>query len=135
MPAVRMLGSLWHRGTGAVGRERAGRPGHPARHGGYATPVPSYRTILTVSTLRPGHGPRAVEEAARAAVTATTTLEDFAVDVVGGEPRVTVRFTGADDAEAFEVHAATLSGVREVAAVPRAVLAVVRGGRSVPLAS
>ena len=57
------------------------------------------------------------------------------MDVVGGEPRVTVRFTGADDAEAFEVHAATLSGVREVAAVPRAVLAVVRGGRSVPLAS
>lgn len=97
--------------------------------------VPSYRTLLTISTLRPGHGPRAVEDAARAAVTASTTLEAFQVDVVRGEPRVAVRFTGADDAQAREIHADTVARVREVAVVPRVVLALVRGGRSVPLPS
>lgn len=95
--------------------------------------MPSYRSILTIGGLRPGHGPDAVEAAARRAVTATTVLESFQVDVVRGEPRVTVRFTGADDAEAREVHARVRSAVDEAAAVPRAVVAKVVSGRSVPI--
>lgn len=95
--------------------------------------MPSYRSILTIGALHPGRGPQAVEDAARAAVTETTTLESFRVDVVSGEPRVTVRFTGADDGEAREVHARTSAAVREVASAPRAVLAKVVSGRSVPV--
>lgn len=95
--------------------------------------MPSYRSILTIGALRPGHGPQAVEDAARSAVTAFTTLESFRVDVVSGEPRVTIRFTGADDGEAREVHARTTTAVREVASAPRAVLTKVVSGRSVPV--
>ena len=96
--------------------------------------MPSYRSILAVTTLRPGHDPRDVEAAARSAVVATTALESFDVAVVAGRPRVTVRFTGADDAEARRVHGSVLAAVRQVAAAPQAVLARVEGGRSVPMA-
>ncbi|PHP51702.1 FMN-dependent dehydrogenase [Actinomyces ruminis] len=95
--------------------------------------MPSYRTILTVTDLLPGHGPQDVEAAARAAVTASTTLEAFQVDVVRGRPRVTIRFTGADDTEARTVHRRTVAGVREVAVVPQQALAKVAGRRSVPI--
>ncbi|WP_136313345.1 FMN-dependent dehydrogenase [Actinomyces procaprae] len=95
--------------------------------------MPSYRTILTVTDLLPGHGPQDVEAAAREAVASTTTLEAFQIDVVRGRPRVTVRFTGADDAAARAVHHRTVAGVRRAAVVPSQVLAKVVGGRSVPL--
>ena len=95
--------------------------------------MPSYRSILTVTTLHPGGGPRDVESAARTAVEHSTTLEAFQVDVVAGQPRVTVRFTGADDSQACQVHERTLTAVRTVAEVPAAVLARVVGGRSVPV--
>ena len=96
--------------------------------------MPSYRTILTVTALRPGRGPDDVEAAARAAVGRTTVLEAFQVGVVRGEPRVTVRFTGADDAEARAVHVRTVGAVGAVATAPRALLARVVAGRSVPVA-
>lgn len=96
--------------------------------------MPSYRTILTISALAPGRAPLDVERAARDAVGATTSLEAFQVDVVRGEPRVTIRFTGADDGEARTVHERTTAAVRQVASAPRAVLAKVVSGRSVPLA-
>ena len=96
--------------------------------------MPSYRTILTIGALAPGSAPSDVERAARDAVVATTTLEAFQVDVVRGEPRVTIRFTGADDGEARSVHERTTAAVRRVACAPRAVLAKVVSGRSVPVA-
>lgn len=95
--------------------------------------MPSYRSILTVTALQPGRDPRDVEAAARGAVTATTVLESFDVGVVAGRPRVTVRFTGVDDAEAREVHERVLAAVRQDATAPQAVLARVSGGRSVPV--
>ncbi|QPL06160.1 MULTISPECIES: FMN-dependent dehydrogenase [Actinomyces] len=95
--------------------------------------MPSYRSVLTIGALGAGHGPLDVERAARDAVEAITTLESFRIDVVRGEPRVTARFTGADDAEAREVHARTTAAVRSVAGVPRARLAAVVAGRSVYL--
>ncbi|BDA63427.1 FMN-dependent dehydrogenase [Actinomyces capricornis] len=95
--------------------------------------MPSYRSILTVTALRPGRDPRDVETAARSAVKATTVLESFDVGIVAGRPRVTVRFTGVDDAEAREVHERVLAAVRQDATVPQAVLARVSGGRSVPV--
>lgn len=95
--------------------------------------MPSYRTILTIGLLAPGHGPGEVEDAARDAVGATTVLEAFQIDVVAGRPRVAVRFTAADDGEARQVHARTCAAVRQVAQAPRAVLAKVVSGRSVPV--
>ena len=99
----------------------------------YAGCVPSYRSILTVTVLRPGHVPQDVESAARNAVRRMAVLESFQIDVVRAEPRVTVRFTGSDDAEARDVHADVVDAVGRVARVERAWQAVVVGGRSVPL--
>ncbi|VEG27063.1 FMN-dependent dehydrogenase [Actinomyces howellii] len=95
--------------------------------------MPSYRSILTVTTLLPARDPQDVEAAARHAVESSTTLEAFQVDVVSGQPRVTVRFASTDDAEARSVHERVLLQVRTAAVVPAAVLARVVGGRSVPL--
>ncbi|WP_126622280.1 FMN-dependent dehydrogenase [Actinomyces bovis] len=95
--------------------------------------MPSYRSILVIGSMRPGARPEAIEAAARAAVAQSTTLEAFQVDVMRGEPRVTVRFTASDDADAHPVHERIVTQVREQAAVPRAVLAKVVGGRSVPV--
>lgn len=95
--------------------------------------MPSYRTILTITGLHPGQRPEAVETAARAAVLASSTLEAFQVDVVRGEPRVTIRFTGVDDADAREIHQRTVTAVREVANAPRAVLGIVRAGKTIPI--
>ena len=78
--------------------------------------MPSYRSILTVSVLKAGHDPGDVESAARGTVRRTTVLEAFQVDVVRGEPRVTVRFTGSDDAEARGVHARVVETIGASAA-------------------
>ena len=99
----------------------------------YAGCVPSYRSILTVTVLRPGHVPQDIESAARNAVRRMAVLELFQIDVVRGRPRVTVRFAGADDAEACEVHAEVVNEVGKVAQVERAWPVLVRAGRSVPL--
>ena len=99
----------------------------------YAEGMPSYRSILTVSVLKAGHDPGDVESAAWDAVRRTTVLEAFQVDVVRGEPRVTVRFTGSDDAEARGVHARVVETIGSVAQIERAWPAIVVGGRSVPI--
>ena len=88
--------------------------------------MPSYRTILTVTTLAPGRRPEEVEQAARR----VTRLESWDIAIAAGQPRVTARFTAVDDAEARATHAAIVGGVREVANVPRARLAAVVRGRS-----
>ena len=97
--------------------------------------MPSYRTVLTVAALRPGRSPGDVEDAARAAVEATTALEASQVGIVAGEPHVTVRFTGVDDAEAREVHERVTVAVDAVAETPRRLLGKVVAGRTVPLAT
>ena len=88
--------------------------------------MPSYRSILTVTTLAPGCRPEEVEQAARA----VTRLESWDIAITAGQPRVTARFTAVDDSEARATHAAIVGGVRQVADVPRARLAAVVRGRS-----
>ena len=86
--------------------------------------MPSYRTILTVTTMAPGHRPEDVEAAARS----VTRLESWDIAIASGQPRVTARFTATDDAEARAIHREITTAVRLVADVPRARLAaVVRG--------
>ena len=88
--------------------------------------VPSYRTILTVTTMAPGHRPEDVEAAARS----VTRLESWDIAIASGQPRVTARFTATDDAEARAIHREITAAVRLVADVPRARLAAVVRGRS-----
>ena len=52
--------------------------------------MPSYRTIMTVTTLAPGRAPEEVEAAARS----VTRLESWDIAIASGQPRVTARFTG-----------------------------------------
>ena len=88
--------------------------------------VPSYRTILTVTTMAPGHRPEDVEAAARS----VTRLESWDIAIASGQPRVTARFTAIDDADARATHALITDAVRGVAEVPRSRLAAVVRGRS-----
>ena len=88
--------------------------------------MPSYRTIMTVTTLAPGRAPEEVEDAARSA----TRLDSWDIAIASGQPRVTTRFTATDDAEARVTHRQILTSVREIADVPRARLAAVVRGRS-----
>ena len=55
--------------------------------------MPSYRSILTVTTLAPGCRPEEVEQAARA----VTRLESWDIAITAGQPRVTARFAAVDD--------------------------------------
>ena len=88
--------------------------------------MPSYRTIMTVTTLAPGRAPEEVEAAARS----VTRLESWDIAIASGQPRVTARFTATDDAEARAIHREITAAVRLVADVPRARLAAVVRGRS-----
>lgn len=95
--------------------------------------MPSYRTIVTIAALLPGRQPEDVERSTRSVVGRHSTLEAFQIDIVAGQPRVTIRFTGADDEQAREMHRLLIDTLAEVANMPRAVLAKVVSGRSVPL--
>ena len=88
--------------------------------------MPSYRTILTVTTMAPGHRPEDVEAAARS----VARLESWDIAIASGQPRVTARFTAVDDADARATHALITDAVRDVAEVPRSRLAAVVRGRS-----
>ena len=84
--------------------------------------MPSYRTIMTVTTLAPGRAPEEVEAAARS----VTRLESWDIAIASGQPRI----TATDDAEARALHREITTAVRLVADVPRARLAAVVRGRS-----
>ncbi|XYX73644.1 hypothetical protein ACAD36_01624 [Clavibacter nebraskensis] len=71
-----------------------------------ASTVPSYRITLTVGALRPGADPSAVLPAAADEAARLATLEANDIQVVRGEPRLTVRFTADDDAAAERIAAA-----------------------------
>ena len=88
--------------------------------------MPSYRTIMTVTTLAPGRAPQEVEAAARS----VARLESWDIAIASGQPRVTARFTATDDAEARATHREITTAVREIADVPHARLAAVVRGRS-----
>jgi hypothetical protein len=68
--------------------------------------VPSYRITMTVGALRPGADPSAVLPAAADEAARLATLEAKDIQVVRGEPRLTVRFTADDDRAAERIAAA-----------------------------
>jgi hypothetical protein len=81
--------------------------------------VPSYRITMTVGALRPGADPAAVLPSAAAEAARVATLEANDLQVVRGEPRLTVRFTAEDDAAAERVAAAVRARTAELVDVVR----------------
>ncbi|UKF30581.1 hypothetical protein [Clavibacter phaseoli] len=81
--------------------------------------MPSYRITMTVGALRPGADPAAVLPAAAAEAARVATLEANDLQVVRGEPRLTVRFTAEDDAAAERVAAAVRARTAELVEVVR----------------
>jgi hypothetical protein len=79
--------------------------------------VPSYRVILTVGALRPGTPPEDVVPTAAQSAAALAVVESSGLDVVRGEPRVTVRFTADDAGSAATVAERTVAGTGEIAEV------------------
>ncbi|OUE31564.1 hypothetical protein BFL35_04560 [Clavibacter michiganensis] len=67
--------------------------------------MPSYRITMTVGALRPGVDPSAVLPAAADEAARLATLEANDIQVVRGEPRLTVRFTAEDDRSAERIAA------------------------------
>ena len=84
--------------------------------------MPSFRIVLAIGALRPGVDPATVLPTAAAAARAGTTVEAYDVDVVRGQPRVTVRFTATDDDEADDIARRTHHAVAAVAGVQSSVL-------------
>jgi len=81
--------------------------------------VPSYRITMTVGALRPGADPAAVLPSAAAEAARVATLEANDLQVVRGEPRLTVRYTAEDDAAAERVAAAVRARTAELVEVVR----------------
>ncbi|MCH8614302.1 hypothetical protein [Arsenicicoccus dermatophilus] len=90
--------------------------------------MPSYRITLDILDVLPGHAPPEVLETAVRTVRATHVVEADGLDVVGGMPRIWVRFTvdasGRDDEE----HDARMVRARVVHAVAQ--VARCRNGRA-----
>ncbi|MBM7410788.1 hypothetical protein JOE38_000611 [Clavibacter michiganensis] len=90
--------------------------------------MPSYRITMTVGALRPGADPAAVLPAAAAEAARIATLEANDIQVVRGEPRLTVRFTADDDAAAERIAGAVRARAGELVEIPRASITRRDGG-------
>lgn len=89
--------------------------------------MPSFRVVVPVGTVRVGHTPPQVMDAAVAAARASGhTVEAFDIEIVAGSPRVWVRFTVADAAASEEALEASEVGA-QIAAAMDAIAHVGRG--------
>ncbi|WP_417234905.1 hypothetical protein [Arthrobacter sp.] len=77
--------------------------------------MPSFRVQLNILALRPGHRPEAVMDAAVAALGTRHHVEANQLDIVGGVPRITLRFTVEEEEYDADARAA-----RSAAALMRA---------------
>lgn len=90
--------------------------------------MPSYRITMTVGALRPGADPAAVLPSAAAEAARVATLEANDLQVVRGEPRLTVRFTAEDDAAAERVAGAVRQRAALLVEIPWATITRRDGG-------
>jgi hypothetical protein len=90
--------------------------------------VPSYRITMTVGRLRPGVDPAEVLPAAAAEAARVATLEANDLQVVRGEPRLTVRFTAEDDPAAERIAADVRTRTTQLVDVARASITRRDGG-------
>lgn len=77
--------------------------------------MPSFRVQLNILALRGGHPPEAVMDTAKAALATRHHVEANQLDIVGGVPRITLRFTVEEEEYEADARAA-----RSAAALMRA---------------
>jgi hypothetical protein len=70
--------------------------------------MPSYRVTVSIGSLKPGARPEQVLPASSAAAAELTTVEATDLTVVGGTPRIVIRFTGDDDTAAMPIASAVV---------------------------
>lgn len=91
--------------------------------------MPSYRTILPIGDVHPGHSPEEVMDSAVAAVSSIATVEHTDIQILSGVPQIVVRFHLDDDAGARLVADAMEEAVSRVATTGAGRLLLRRGGR------
>lgn len=79
--------------------------------------MPSYRVRMVVSDLRAGVDPAHVLPAAADAAREHVVVEATSLEVVRGEPRLTVRYEAADDLTAAQVGQAVVRRTDELVVV------------------
>lgn len=79
--------------------------------------MPSYRVRMVVSDLRAGVDPADVLPAAADAARERTAVEGTSLEVVRGQPRLTVRFEAPDDLTAAHVGRAVVARTDELVVV------------------
>ncbi len=95
--------------------------------------MPSYRAILPIGDLHPGHGPEEVMDSAVAAVSSIATVEHTDIQILSGVPQIVVRFHIDEDDEARSVADAMHDAVSRVATTDTGRLLLRRSGRWVPI--
>jgi hypothetical protein len=95
--------------------------------------MPSYRAILPIGEVHPGHGPEEVMDSAVAAVSSIATVEHTDIQILSGVPQIVVRFHIDDDVAARSVAEAMHDAVSRVAATGPGRLLLRRGGRWVSI--
>ncbi len=65
--------------------------------------MPSYRVIMAIGRLAWGVRPDEVEPRAADAAAGLTTLEASSVNLVGGQARITIRFSADEDGLALQI--------------------------------
>ena len=95
--------------------------------------MPSYRVLLVPGLLRAGTDPADVLPAAVEAARLHTTVEAGAVDVVRGQPRLTVRYEAADDLTAAHVGQVVVARAEELVVVETSRVTRRHGARWYPM--
>lgn len=89
--------------------------------------------MMVIGNLKPGVSPAKIVPMAASATRELTTVEASDVAVVSGAARVTVRFTGEDDAHARQVARHTVDVMRTTAVIVTSQLTRRDGGRWFPV--
>ena len=95
--------------------------------------MPSYRAILPVGDVYPGHSPQEVMDSAVAAVSSIATVEHTDIQILSNVPQIVVRFHIAEDGDAQRVSAVMRDAVSGVATTGPSRLLLRRGGRWIPM--
>ncbi|WP_146898488.1 hypothetical protein [Cellulomonas aerilata] len=95
--------------------------------------MPSYRVRVVPGVLHRGVDPAAVLPAAIEAAGERTTVEAGTVEVVRGEPRITVRYEALDDQTASDVGRAVVARVGELVVVETSRVTRRSGARWYPM--
>lgn len=91
--------------------------------------MPSYRAILPIGDVYPGHNPEEVMDEAVATVSSVATVEHTDIQILSNVPQIVVRFHIGDDGDAHQIAAMLRDAVTRVATTGAGRLLLRRGGR------